>query len=104
MSEDSLGSLLYAEAGQIWEILGDGTSEDYLGKIDGHQINTMLRDNEGGLWIGTMGRASVRSALWPDRSIPFVSTLFLDIVESIFQDREGNVWATFPDNSIKNSR
>ena len=101
MSEDSVGALLYAEAGKIWKISEDGASADYLGKIAGHQINTMLRDNEGGLWIGTYGEGIVHLHDGRVDHFSSVDGLSSDIVESIFQDKEGNVWATTPESIEK---
>ena len=59
MSEDIIRLIALRGGRTNLKIPADGTSEDYLGKIDGHQINTMLRDNEGGLWIGTYGQGIV---------------------------------------------
>lgn len=96
--EDSAGALLYAQEGRIRRLSAEGASEDYLGKIEGSPINTMLRDKEGGLWIGTTGQGIVH--LHEGRLDRFTSLdgLSSDIVESIFQDREGNIWVTSPDS------
>jgi ligand-binding sensor domain-containing protein len=98
LNEDSAGALLYAQGGKIWTLSAEGTSEDCLGKVLGHQINSMLRDKDGGLWVGTYGQGIFH--LHEGRLDHFSSPdgLSSDLVESIFQDREGNVWSTSPDS------
>ncbi|MEI9975869.1 MAG: two-component regulator propeller domain-containing protein [Ignavibacteriota bacterium] len=99
LGEDSAGELLYAQAGKIWTLSGGGIPEDYLGNGQGHPIDarTMLCDRDGDLWIGTAGQGIVH--LHEGRIDHFSSLdgLSSDVVESIFQDREGNVWVTSPE-------
>jgi signal transduction histidine kinase/ligand-binding sensor domain-containing protein len=97
-SEDSEGSLLYTSDGPIWKLSPEGRSENYLGNVEGTRINgwVMMRDREGGLWIGTSGEGIVH--LHEGRVDHFSSFdgLSSDFVQSIFQDREGNVWVMSP--------
>jgi len=99
-SEDSVGALLYAENERVRKLSAEGSSVDYLGKLQGPPLNvrTMMRDRDGGLWIGTFGQGIVH--LHEGRIDHFTSLdgLSSDTVESIFQDREGNVWSTSPDS------
>jgi ligand-binding sensor domain-containing protein len=101
--EDSDGSLLYTLNGPIWKLSAEGKPENYLEKVDGTRINgsAMLRDREGGLWIGTSGEGIVH--LHEGRVDHFSSFdgLSSDFVQAIFQDREGNVWAISPDGIDK---
>lgn len=99
-SEDSAGGLLYAEDGRVRKLWTEGTSADYLGKLQVAPLNVraMMRDKDGGLWIGTFGQGIVH--LHEGRIDHFTSLdgLSSDTVESIFQDREGNMWSTSPDS------
>jgi ligand-binding sensor domain-containing protein/signal transduction histidine kinase len=101
--EDSDGSLLYTLDGPIWKLTGDRRPEDYLDKIDGTKINgwAMLRDREGGVWIGTSGEGIVH--LHEGRVDHFSSFdgLSSDSVQGVFEDREGNVWVMSPDGIDK---
>ena len=102
-SEDSEASLLYTSNGPIWKLSADGKSENYLKKVDGTRINgwAMLRDREGGLWIGTSGEGIVH--LHEGRIDHFSSFdgLSSDFVNGILEDREGNVWVMSPDGIDK---
>lgn len=104
--EDSDGALLYAQAGTIWKLSAGGKPEKYLGNAEGTPFNvkSMLRDKEGGLWIGTNEQGIVH--LHEGRIDRFSSLdgLSSDSSESIFQDREGNVWVASPDSIDKFSR
>jgi ligand-binding sensor domain-containing protein/two-component sensor histidine kinase len=101
--EDSEGSLLYTLNGPIWKLSAKGKPENYLERADGTRINgrAMFRDREDGLWIGTSGEGIVH--LHEGRVDHFSSFdgLSSDSVLSIFQDREGNVWAISPDSIDK---
>ena len=67
----------------------DLSRRDRRKKINGRAI---ARDREGGLWIGTSGEGIVH--LHDGRVDHFSSFdgLSSDFAQSIFQDREGNVW------------
>ena len=99
-SEDSAGDLLYAEAGRIRKLSAEGTSEDYLGDLQGPHLNvrTMMRDKEGGLWVGTFGQGIIHLHEGHLDHFTSLDGLSSDTVESIFQDREGNVWSSSPDS------
>jgi len=101
--EDSDGSLLYTSFGPIWKLSDESRSENYLGKIEGSRItgSAILRDRDGGLWIGTSGEGIVH--LHEGRVDHFSSFdgLSSDNVNGLFQDREGNVWVMSPDGIDK---
>ena len=105
-SEDSSGSLLYSQAGRIRKLADDGTSTDFLGELqkDTLNIRAMLRDREGGLWIGTNGQGIIHLHEEHIDHFSSLDGLSSDIVESIFQDREGNVWVTSPESIDKFSK
>ena len=62
--------------------------------LAGHELNAnkLLRDRNGGLWIGTMEHGLVH--LYNGRTDVFTKSQGLsgDIVNCLFEDREGNVW------------
>ena len=61
------------------------------------EINDVLRDRDGGLWIGTAGRGLAR--LHNGRSDVFgqADGLSSDRIGSLYEDREGNVWVATAD-------
>jgi signal transduction histidine kinase/ligand-binding sensor domain-containing protein len=69
-------------AGRSKSLLGDN-------EIDS---NRLLRDRDGGLWIGTVARGLIH--VHRGRTDVFTQSNGLsgDIVLSVFEDREGNVW------------
>jgi ligand-binding sensor domain-containing protein len=98
--EDAAGELLFAEGGRVLKLTAQGTVEDYFGKLQTSPLNvrTMMRDSDGGLWIGTFGQGIVHFHEGRLDHFTSVDGLSSDTVESIFQDREGNVWVTSPDS------
>jgi PAS domain S-box-containing protein len=54
--------------------------------------NKMLRDREGGLWIGTDGAGLHHVAHGKAESFSVATGLSGDISCSLFEDREGNIW------------
>lgn len=54
--------------------------------------NKLLRDRDGGLWIGTVGRGLIR--IYHGRTDVFsrLDGLSGDVILALFEDREGNVW------------
>jgi ligand-binding sensor domain-containing protein len=56
--------------------------------------NKLLRDRDGGLWIGTAGRGLLH--VHRGRTDLFTQSdgLSGDVVESLFEDREGNIWVS----------
>jgi signal transduction histidine kinase/ligand-binding sensor domain-containing protein len=105
-SEDSSGGLLYENQDRIRKLSADGSSEDYLDKLQKHPliIRTMMLDREGDLWIGTRGQGIVH--LHEGRIDRFTSLdgLSSDVVESVYEDHEGNVWVATPRSIEKFSK
>src|SRR5271165_2923209 len=88
--EDDNGALLIAMRGGIRQ-LADGRAEAYPLPA-GQEPTHLLRDRNGGLWIGTADRGLLH--VHEGRTDLFARSdgLSGDFVQSIFEDREGNVW------------
>jgi signal transduction histidine kinase/ligand-binding sensor domain-containing protein len=93
LGEDEDGSLLIGRNDRLHRFV-DGKTEVYqlpdtLGQFS---PKTLLRDRDGGLWIGAQYRGIVH--IHQGRTDVFVPTdgLSGENVYSIFEDREGNIW------------
>jgi PAS domain S-box-containing protein len=93
--EDGTGALLIAMRGGIRRLV-DGKSEAYPLSA-GEQPSRLLRDRNGGLWIGTLDRGLLH--VREGRTDRFAKSdgLSGDDVYRLFEDREGNVWGATSD-------
>jgi ligand-binding sensor domain-containing protein/signal transduction histidine kinase len=92
------GEPLISMRGGIKQVV-DGKAEAYPLPGDGRQFNPtrLLRDRNGGLWVGTNGqgllhvRPDLHRGRWTDL---FAQSdgLSGNVIESLFEDREGNIW------------
>ena len=98
LAEDDEGALLYDQVGELRKLSAEGVSAAYLEQFKGHQINSILRDKGGALWIGMYGKGILHLHEGHLDSFSTLEGLSSDAVESIFEDREGNVWVTSPDS------
>jgi signal transduction histidine kinase/ligand-binding sensor domain-containing protein len=93
MTEGDNSALLIARAGGIEQLAG-GKAEAYPLPDAARQFNAyrMLRDRDGGLWIGTADRGLMH--VHHGRTDLFTRSdgLSGDFVVSLFEDREGNIW------------
>jgi ligand-binding sensor domain-containing protein len=96
--EGDNGALLISMRGGIRQLV-DGKPEAYPLPSAGRQSypNKLLRDRDGGLWIGTADRGLVH--MHAGRTDVFSSTegLSSDSVTRLFEDREGNIWVATSD-------
>ena len=88
------GELLIAMRGGIRQF-SDGKSEAYA--IPGGKpfsANRLLRDHDGGLWIGTIDQGLIH--VHQGRTDVFSKSdgLSGDVIFSLFEDREGSVWVS----------
>ncbi|PWU01652.1 MAG: hypothetical protein C5B51_22425, partial [Terriglobia bacterium] len=104
-SVSSVLDLIEGDNGALWIAKNGGIRELTDGKVEAHPLpvngqfnpGKLLRDREGGLWIGTAGQG-----LWhlhQGRADVFASAdgLSSDLVRRLFEDREGNIWAATSD-------
>ena len=60
------------------------------------RANRILRDRDGGLWIGTLDRGLLHYYRGKTDTFVEADGLSGDSVVALFEDREGNVWAATP--------
>src|SRR5258705_6645612 len=91
--EDTDGRFLISTGEGIGRFV-DGRTEPYPlpGTAQQFQVESLLRDREGGLWIGTRDRGIVH--VHQGRTDVFGQSdgLSGNDVSSLFEDREGNIW------------
>jgi signal transduction histidine kinase/ligand-binding sensor domain-containing protein len=82
---------LVGEKIESYPIRGGANSNRLLRDRD-VDANRLLRDRDGGLWIGTVGRGLIH--VHNGRTDVFTKSdgLSGDVILSLFEDREGNVW------------
>ncbi len=86
LTTQGAGSLLHLADGRFvnCEILPAGQS---------FQPSAFLADRDGGLWIGTLGQGLFHLHNGRIDRFNHADGLSNDVVHSLFEDREGNVWA-----------
>jgi signal transduction histidine kinase/ligand-binding sensor domain-containing protein len=98
----TVNDLIEGESGALWIATLSGMRQFVDGRIEAIALPglgqfdayRLLRDREGGMWIATFGKGLVR--VHQGRTDTFTSTdgLADDTVTSLFEDREGNIWAS----------
>jgi ligand-binding sensor domain-containing protein len=95
MADGEDGALLVSTKGAVTR-LADGKSQvayPYPAGMREVQATQMLRDRDGGLWVGTLSRGIVHIHQGKTDVFSQSDGLTGDTVRSFFEDREGNVWA-----------
>ena len=94
LAEDQDGSLLIAMPGGVRRLVDGKTEMAYPFPDLARQFEALqlLRDRDGGLWIGTRGGGLVH--IRQGRTDVFARSdgLSSENVTSLFEDREGNIW------------
>jgi signal transduction histidine kinase/ligand-binding sensor domain-containing protein len=94
LGEDTDGTLLVGWKGGIHRLV-DGKTEKYVlpSSVPRFRARRMLRDHDGGLWIGTTSQGLVH--IHHNKTDLFAQHdgLSGEKVNAIFEDREGTVWA-----------
>jgi ligand-binding sensor domain-containing protein len=93
IGEDGEGGLLVGWKGGIRRFV-DGKTEEYPlpGAAPQFEADRLLRDRDGGLWIGVWHRGLVH--VHQGRTDVFTPSdgLSSENVDALFEDREGNIW------------
>jgi len=93
LGEDDDGTLLVGWNGAVQRFV-DGKTEAYplAGATDQLRAKRILRDRDGGLWVGTQDSGLVH--VYRGRTDFFAASdgLSGDDVYTLFEDREGNIW------------
>jgi signal transduction histidine kinase len=89
------GALLIAMRGGIRRLV-EGKSEEYPLSA-GEQPSRLLRDRDGGMWIGTLDRGLVHVHQGRTDRFALSDGLSGNVVYGFFEDREGNVWVATSD-------
>src|SRR5882672_1687172 len=95
LSADDDGALLVGQRDGVHRLV-DGKVEAFPvdGPIQPFRAKKILRDRDGGLWIGTSDRGLIH--IHQGRPDVFASAdgLSGEAVSSLFEDREGNIWSS----------
>jgi signal transduction histidine kinase/ligand-binding sensor domain-containing protein len=95
-----VSALLEGEDGVLWIALRSGIKQLVNGKLQAYPLWTggqfqpvrMLRDRDGGLWIGTAGQGLLHVHHGGADVFTSADGLLGDDVTSLFEDREGDIW------------
>src|SRR5262245_5513570 len=96
LAEDADGVLLVVQAGRIDRLVGGELQKAYQlpSSLGPTLTNKVLRDQDGGIWIGSLGGGVAH--LHNGRVDQFSRSdgLTSDSVGSFLQDRDGNIWVS----------
>jgi ligand-binding sensor domain-containing protein/signal transduction histidine kinase len=94
-SEGDHGALLFGTGNGIRR-LADGKIESYLVPdiVNQFGVRGLLRDRDGGLWIGTSDRGLVHRHLRRTDVFTQSDGLSGNHIYALFEDREGNIWVS----------
>jgi ligand-binding sensor domain-containing protein/two-component sensor histidine kinase len=93
-------SLIEGDNGALWLGMHSGIKQFVEGRVQPYPFPTglhfyalrMLRDREGGLWIGTSEHGVVHVHRGKTDVFTAADGLSGDHVKNLFEDREGNIW------------
>jgi signal transduction histidine kinase/ligand-binding sensor domain-containing protein len=94
MADSADDALLIAATGAVMR-LADGKAEaayPYPNARQGFRVLRMLRDRDGGLWVGPAGRGIVHIHHGQTDVFSELDGLSGDDIYDLFEDREGNIW------------
>src|SRR5262249_53184407 len=92
-ADDVEGPTLFGATSGIRRIV-DGKIEEYRlpGNVSEVKTHRMLRDHDGGLWLGTSGDGLVHLRQGRTDVFSLSDGLSGNNVSDVFEDREGNIW------------
>src|SRR5262249_3256098 len=94
MADGDNGALLMSTRGEVKRLVGGRVETAYRFPESSRRFQAprMLRDRDGGLWVGTLGGGLVHMHRGRTDVFAHRDGLSSDTVRAIYQDREGNVW------------
>jgi signal transduction histidine kinase/ligand-binding sensor domain-containing protein len=94
LAENDDGTLLIAKAGAINRLVNGRVEVLYRlpPSMREFHVRRMLRDRDGGLWIGTAGRGLVHIHQGTTDTFTRAEGLSGEDITEIFEDRDGNIW------------
>jgi signal transduction histidine kinase/ligand-binding sensor domain-containing protein len=93
LHEHDEGRLLIADEDGITQLVeGKGIAYPIPGASSGFKPERLLRDRDGGLWIGTVDRGLLHVHQGRTDVYTQANGLSGDFVTRLFEDREGNIW------------
>ena len=93
LNESDDGRLLIAGQDGVWQFVeGKGVAYPLPGVRSGFKPERLLRDRDGGLWIGTLDRGLLHVHQGRTDVYTQANGLSGDFVTRLFEDREGNIW------------
>jgi hypothetical protein len=108
LPSNSIWSVQQDAAGQISVLTASGPAEYHDGRFAAHQIKdtveganggpVTLRDSHGALWVADHGVK--RTVNGKTETFPASDPLSHDVILSLFEDREGNVWLGSESNGL----
>ena len=91
--ESDDGTLLIATRDGISQLVGGkDTAYPLPGAVPRYRPERLLRDRDGGLWIGTLDRGLLHIHQGRTDAFTQANGLSGDFVTRLFEDREGNIW------------
>jgi signal transduction histidine kinase/ligand-binding sensor domain-containing protein len=93
-AEESDGSLLIPLRGRVARFVDGTLKGGYLYPRSARQFlgESILRDRDGGLWVGTMAHGLVHIRQGGTDNFSESEGLSGNLVSAVFEDREGSVW------------
>ena len=95
MTEDSNGTLVVSARGGVKQLVS-GKADAYPLSGVGRQFtpNQILRDHDGGIWIGTNEQGLLHVHQGRTDVFAKFDGLSGDAINALFEDREGNIWVS----------
>jgi len=92
--EDENGALLFSTSSGIRRLV-DGKTEAYQfpGTVPQLRAENLFRDHDGSLWIGTFDQGLVHIHQGRTDVFTQIDGLSGNFISTLFEDREGNIWA-----------